>query len=130
MAQLSCWQLCRTLTGRLRAHPYPPYQREPGSLHVACTRAGAKFLAALAQTRGRGPRILSVELQRVARELDDARALTWSKELSDAFGRTQTQLRSLLMELDSGVRNEPQLHHEPVVQEEAPAVQSWPYLAL
>jgi len=34
--------------------------------------------------------------------LDDARALTWSSELSDSLGRSQTQIRALIKELDDG----------------------------
>jgi hypothetical protein len=133
--QLSCWRVARTVTGKLRAHPSPRYQREPGGLHAACTRGGASVLGSVAQRRGRSLQILAVELQRVARELDDARALTWSTELSDDFGRSQVQIRSLIKELDFGARNEARheahSHHEMAPQTEAPVDnESWPYLAL
>ncbi len=133
--QLSCWRVARTVTGKLRAHPYPRYQREPGGLHAAFTRSGASFLGTVAQRRGRSLQILALELQRVARELDDARALTRSTDLSDDFGRSQVQIRSLIKELDCGVRNEArheaQSHHEIVPQAAAPVDnESWPYLAL
>jgi hypothetical protein len=143
--QLCCWRLARTVTGKLRAHPYPRYQREPGAVHRACTRGGAGFLGAIARRRGRSLQILALELQRVGRELDDARALTLSKDLSDQFGRSQLELRSLIKELDSGVRNEARTgartearnatRHEAgaepmAAQAEAPVGESWPYLAL
>jgi hypothetical protein len=45
-------------------------------------------------------------LQLAASELDDARALTWSGELSDAFGRLQHQLRKLIDEVEPGARQQ------------------------
>jgi hypothetical protein len=132
--QLSCWQVSRHVTGKLRAHPYPRYQREPGALRTACTRSGARFLGTIARRRGRGLQILGLELQRVARELDDARALTLSPQLSDDLGRSQVQIRSLIKELDVAARNEARheiAHHEIAAPVEAPAEgESWPYLAL
>jgi hypothetical protein len=133
--QLSCWRVARTVTGKLRAHPHPRYQREPGGLHAACTRGGASFLGAVAQRRGRSLQILALELQRVARELDDARALTRSADLSDDFGRSQIQIRSLIKELDCAARNEArqevQAQHE-IAPQTVASVESenWPYLAL
>ncbi len=46
--------------------------------------------------------ICAQQLQAVAREVDDVRALTWSPELSDALGRMQIQMRRLANELDLG----------------------------
>jgi hypothetical protein len=132
--QLSCWQVARNVTGTLRAHPYPRYQREPGAMHTACTRSGAGFLGTIARRRGRSLQILGLELQRVARQLDDARALTWSPQLSDDLGRSQVQIRSLIKQLDVGACN--QARHEAGHHEIAPPVEatadgeSWPYLAL
>ncbi len=62
--------------------------------------------ATIASHRGRSLQTLSGELRRVVGELDDARNLTWSAELSDTFGRSQTQIRSLIQELDARARNE------------------------
>ncbi len=30
---LACWRIARVVTGKLRAHPYQSYQRDPGYLH-------------------------------------------------------------------------------------------------
>jgi hypothetical protein len=83
---------------------------------------------------------LSDELQSVARELDDARALTWSTELSDTFGRSQAQLRSLMAEVEAGARQEigKDAGSRSVIvpdaragagEEEANLAANWPYLA-
>lgn len=81
---------------------------------------------------------LSAELHRVVGELDDARALTWSADLSDTFGRSQAQLRRLIQELDAAARIEAAKLRDATVQIEATAearprdagsTANWPYLA-
>jgi hypothetical protein len=103
---VACWRIARVITGWLRAHPYPRYQQGPSQWRGACHRVSARMLAAIASHRGRSLLTLSGELRRVVAELDDARALTWSAELSDTFGRSQTQIRRLIQELDAGARND------------------------
>jgi hypothetical protein len=89
----SCWRIARLMTGTLRAHPYLSYQRGPSGVRAVYDRASAGLLSGIAQYRGRSLQVFAVELQRVARELDDTRALTWSADLSDALGRSQIQIR-------------------------------------
>ena len=70
----------------------------------------------------------------------DARALTWSPDLSDALGRMQIQMHRLAHELYPGVRSESAIaasRVKPFVRVEAPssgdglAVENtWPYLAI
>lgn len=76
-------------------------------------------------------------LQRVARELDDARALTWSPTLSDTLGRSQKEIRALMNELAAGVFAETGTRLEAPAtvaamtgerRGEIPAA-NWPYLA-
>jgi len=43
-------------------------------------RVSAGLLGAITRYRGRSQQSFSEELRRVARELDDARALTWSSD--------------------------------------------------
>jgi hypothetical protein len=79
-------------------------------------------------------------LQRVARELDDARALTWSSDLSDTLGRSQIEIRTLIKELDADARNEAGSRQETVARivtrtgngrDVAGGVGvNWPYLAI
>ena len=135
----ACWRIARVITGRLRAHPYPGYQQGPSQLRDACHQVGARMLATIASHRGRSLQTLSGELRRVVGELDDARALTWSADLSDTFGRSQTQIRMLIQELDAGARNEAGSLREAAVRIEARAearpgdargtAANWPYLA-
>ena len=135
----ACWRIARVITGRLRAHPYPRYQQGPSQFRDACHRVGARMLATIASHRGRSLQTLSGELRRVVGELDDARALTWSAELSDTFGRLQTQIRRLIHELDAGARHEAGSVREAAVRIEARAearpgdaggaAANWPYLA-
>jgi hypothetical protein len=139
----ACWRIARVVTGRLRAHPYLRYQRGPSQLRGTYHRFSAKVLAAVARYQGRSLQTLSQELRRVVRELDDARALTWSAELSDTFGRSQLQIRQLIQDLDASARHESG-YHENATRDEVLAVArphaagphegsadaNWPYLAI
>jgi hypothetical protein len=134
------WQIARVITGWLRAHPYLGYQRGPGEARGVYDRVSAGLLAGLARSRGRTLQTLSRELQRMARELDDARALTWSSDLSDTLGRSQKQIRTLIAELDAEARNEAGSRQETVARvatrtgngrDDAGSVAAnWPYLAI
>lgn len=96
----SCWQIARAITGRLRAHPYLSFQRGPSETRAIYNRLYASVSGAIARYRGRSFQFYSDELRRVARELDDARALTWSPDLSDDLGRSQARLQRLIRELE------------------------------
>jgi hypothetical protein len=129
---VNCWQIARVVTGRLRAHPYLHYQRGPTELDAFYGAARAAVLGATSRYGRRSLGILSDELQRVARALDDARALTWSAELSDTFGRSQIQIRRLLAELDHSANARVQRAdaRSVAVGESANNVAgNWPYLA-
>jgi hypothetical protein len=134
-----CWRIARLITGRLRAHPYLSYQREPSDVRAVYHRVSAAVLGSIARYRGRRRQTYAGELRHVARELDDARALTWSVELSDALGRLQMQLRRLLTELDAGAFEEAGVRHvsgpratermEAMRDEAENVTGDWPYLA-
>ncbi len=136
---LACWRISRVATGKLRAHPYPSYQRGPGYLRSLYDGAAAAMAGAVARNRGGGDARYLHCLHRVARELDDARALTWSPQLSDALGRLQSEIRLLMKELAAGERVEAGSRHEAASRCEAGAVSrrsgtsgvaaNWPYLA-
>ena len=135
-----CWRMARLMTGRLRTHPYLRYQRGPSEMRSVYHRISAAVLGAIARYRGRNQQAYAGELRHVARELDDARALTWSAELSDTLGRLQRQIRRLLEELDAGALAQAGPHHDTVpraaaraeaVRDHAESVGGdWPYLAL
>lgn len=127
---LACWRIARTVTGKLRAHPYQSYQREPGVLRSLYDGAGAAAIAAVAQYRGGSFKMHSKRLQRVARELDDARALTWSPALSDTLGRSQSEIRALIREFAADERRESATRGEAAVRADASRIAAnWPYLA-
>ena len=137
---VNCWRIARGITGLLRGHPYLSYQRGPREVRGVYNRVSAGVLAGVARYRGRSHQIFSDELRRVARELDDARALTWSSDLSDTLGRSQMQIRGLIKELEAVARSESGSRHEaaPRVEAQLGAVRNdsgsvagnWPYLAI
>jgi hypothetical protein len=128
---LICWTISRIATGRLRAHPHLRYQQGPSRIRRLTDRALASIVALTARRRKRRFSVYGPELQSVSREVADARALTWSADLSDALGRAQLQLRRLAEELDAGAR-----HELGAVQENGGALEdigtetNWPYLAI
>jgi hypothetical protein len=142
---VNCWRIAGVATGRLRAHPYLSYQRGPSEVRAVYDRLTADWRSSVARSRGRSLQTLSHELQLVARELDDARALTWSPDLSDTLGRSQVQLRSLIKELDADA-HKADAYKEVAVRRETPVrvetrtgtgradggsvAGNWPYLAI
>jgi hypothetical protein len=138
-AAVDCWRIARVLTGKLRSHPYLAYQRGPGVTRTICDYMSTLLLGSLAVKGGRQWRTFARELQRVSRELDDVRSLTWSSELIDALGRSQTQIRMLLEEVDAAARKECGSSHQPA-RMDAPIMvgggddsgrnEQWPYLAI
>jgi hypothetical protein len=131
-----CWTIARIATGRLRAHPYLSYQQGPSGLRNLADRSMASVVAFGARRSGRSATVYVEELQRVVRAVDDARALTWSAEFSDALGRTQVQLRRLTQELDGRAQQESGTVREFQVEVNGAALQeivvenNWPYLAI
>ena len=78
-----------------------------GHIRELADRTIASIAAFAAQRQRRSCGAFALELRCVAREVDDARALTRSPDLSDALGRIQFQLRRLAKDLDCGAQNEP-----------------------
>jgi hypothetical protein len=136
---VSCWRIARIVTGRLRGHPYLDYQRDASSARAVSDRVIAYLLAAIARRQGQTLRTFLVELKRVAREVDNARALTWAADFSDSLGRSQTELRRLIKEVEAGARKEPgaliegaygtHAGVESVPDDAATVAGAWPYLA-
>ncbi|HMK86776.1 MAG TPA: hypothetical protein VK437_12525 [Steroidobacteraceae bacterium] len=90
------WRIARIVSGHLRAHPYVRYQRDAGFADRIRGRLLAQYLALVTKNRDGGLKEYEARLRSLARQLDDARALTWSADLSDRFGRSQGEIRSLL----------------------------------
>jgi hypothetical protein len=137
-----CWTISRIATGRLRAHPYLSYQQGPSQIREFTDRAIASIAAFTARRQNRRYRVYAPELQSLAREVADVRALTWSADLSDALGRAQLQLRGLAKPLDAGAQHEvgavsmPRLKTSVRAEASDGALEdlatetNWPYLAI
>jgi hypothetical protein len=136
---VSCWRIARVVTGRLRAHPYLDYQRDASSARAVSDRVVAYLLAAISRRQGQTLRTFLAELKRVAREVDNARALTWSADFGDSLGRSQSELRRLIKEVEAGARKEPGALIEGAygthagvenMRDDAATISgTWPYLA-
>jgi len=132
-AALVNWRIARIATGKLRSHPYRNYQRDPGFFETRMGLVRAYVKAALATIVGRGMRLFLEEISGASRELDDARALTWSAELSDALGRAQERMRSVVDEVrrEVGRREVGESAEQLRARGEAsPSLSASPYLAL
>jgi hypothetical protein len=112
------------------------YQRGLSELRTLVDGIRANVLGSAARDRKRSLAMLADEVQAVARELDDARALTWSAELSDDFGRAQVQVRRLIAEIGgsrkvTGLRSAraPARGRVAVSQNDSDVAGNWPYLA-
>lgn len=130
---VSAWSIARLMTGRLLSHPNLSYQQGPGTLQSLTDGALAAATALVAVKQGRPYGVFAQQLQILAREVDDVRALTWSADLSDALGRAQWQLLKALQDLNAGIRREGGAPVE--VRAEAPSQGTvtsgdWPYLAI
>lgn len=131
---LLCWRVSRIATGRLRAHPYPEYQRGPFLRDTLNDGFSVIFSGLLARKQKRAMRVYFHELKQVARELDDVRSLTLSPELSDSLGRAQALMRQFLDHLQVRARLERGAKSDVVVETNAPieveVSTDRPYLAL
>jgi len=139
---VTCWTLSRIATGRLRAHPYLSYQQGPSRIREFTDRAIASIAAFSARRHNRRFSVYAPELQSVARQVADVRALTWSADLSDALGRVQLQLRGLAQQLDAGAHHESGAKAVPRIKaivraetngdplEDMETETNWPYLAI
>ncbi|MGC1524315.1 MAG: hypothetical protein WA803_22440 [Steroidobacteraceae bacterium] len=131
---VTCWRIARMITGRLRGHPDLSYQRGPGELRALLDRINAGVRGTAARSRNRTFEVLAGEMRGVGRELDDARALTMSSELSDDWGRLQIEVRRLIAELGGGPRQDTESRalareRDSIPEAEGDVGGNWPYLA-
>jgi hypothetical protein len=112
------------------------YQRGPSESRNVYDRIRANILGSVARDRKRSLAMLADEVRGVARELDDARALTWSAELSDDFGRAQIHVRRLISDLGGSrqvaalrAARVPARGRGAIPQGERDVAGNWPYLA-
>src|SRR5271167_255495 len=83
-AACSSWRIARTVSGRLKANPYHRFQKDVGIATLVRGTVLAWLSAMTARSRLQALRECESQLRRLSRLLDDARALTWSPDLSDA----------------------------------------------
>ncbi|MGO9989363.1 MAG: hypothetical protein ACLPSY_11380 [Steroidobacteraceae bacterium] len=126
----SSWRIARTVSGRLKANPYQRYQQDVGIASLARSSVLAWLSALMVRSRLQALRECESQLRRLSRLLDDARALTWSPDLSDAFGRSQLEIRSLMASLAHETHStwgaESRTAGQPLAR---PMAGDWPYLA-
>jgi hypothetical protein len=103
-------------------------------LQTLTDQALAAVTAFVARKQGRPHRVFAQQLQILAREVDDVRALTWSADLSEVLGRAQWQLLRSLQDLNAGIHREggaPIAVRSAASQSAASANPTdWPYLAI
>jgi hypothetical protein len=95
----AAWRVARTVSGRLRAHPYGSFQKDAGIGVVVANSLAAANAALGVKTRHQGLLRFEAHLRSLARELSDVRALTSASDLNDSFGRSQIEIRALLAAL-------------------------------
>jgi hypothetical protein len=93
------WRIVRMVTGKLIEHPYLRYQQSAGVGLLLGNRLAAEWVALVSKDRPSGLKAYASELESLSRTLGDARALTRSTDLSDALGRSQSELKTLLQTL-------------------------------
>jgi hypothetical protein len=94
------WRIARVVTGKLIEHPYLRYQQGVGVGSLVGNRLAAGWIAWVSKDRSSGLKAYASRLQSLSRQLDDARALTWSTDFSDALGRSQSEIKTLLRSVD------------------------------
>jgi len=98
------WRVARVVSGKLMEEPYLPYQRGAGVGALIDNRLAAEWIALISKNRSSGLKAYASELQSLLRQLDDVRALTWSTEFSDALGRSQNEIKTLLRALPAEIQ--------------------------
>jgi hypothetical protein len=137
----AAWRVARMVSGRLRAHPFAKFQRDAGVGTLIGNELAAKFASLGASSRLQAIKAFELQLKRVSRQLDDARALAWAADLSDALGRSQLEIRSLMAAAEYALFDACETYAQPGGSRAAvravPRLSSsnaagpdWPYLAL
>jgi hypothetical protein len=130
----AAWRVARTVSGRLRAHPYDSFQKDPGIGVIVANSLAAANAALGVKTRHQGLLRFKAHLRSLARELSDFRALTCASDLNDSFGRSPSEIRALLAALayETGGVHVPEASAMAPVTNAGSAItvdSDWPYLA-
>jgi hypothetical protein len=134
------WRIARVVSGRLRSHPYAEYQKDAGPVSRLVHRVHAWSLGVTRKNRSSALTALQMHVHVLGRQLDDAIALAWSSDFSEALARSQFDIKALgtalALETRSGAAQD-----RPVVGTSGHSVRmrgnletalegDWPYLAL
>jgi hypothetical protein len=132
------WRIARVISGRLKGHPYAEYQQDAGVASRVRNRLYAYCLALANKNRVRALKVLEAHVGGLGRQLDDAIALAWSSDFSDALARSQLEIRSLGAALAQETRSG-EMPERPALRSSRPGQMvgnlaslegDWPYLAL
>ncbi len=132
------WRIARVVSGRLRGHPYPEYQKDAGAATRAANRLHASCLALINKGRLSALKVLEAHVASLARQVEDCISLAWSSDFSEAMARSQFEIKSVAAALavetcNGGVATRPALRPsrvEGVAGELGAALEGdWPYLA-
>jgi hypothetical protein len=133
----AAWRVARTVSGRLRAHPFADFQKDPGFGVLLGNSLAAKTASLGASNRVQVLRVLERQIKRVSRQLDDARAMAWSEELSSMLARSQREMRSLAADVERATYGACEAYAQPTklaqATKSAPvghAQGDWPFIAL
>jgi hypothetical protein len=135
-AACAAWRVARAVSGHLRGHPYVRFQRDAGIGSIVANSVVATGEAVIATNRTKAFKTLSRRLRKMLRELEDARAVTLTPDLSDAFGRSLSEFRPMLAQAELEARPVARQRSGVPVRGAAHAAYGastdgdWPYLAL
>lgn len=119
---VTCWGISRFITGYLSGHPDLRCQKGPSGIREFFDGLDASAIALVTHNTERRISLATAELERAARYLDDARALTRSPEISDVLGRLQTNVRRLV--------GQPVRQHRQTRPTDIVLADDWPYLTI
>lgn len=95
----TCWRIVRAVSGKLKAHPDLRCQADIGVAERWHHGVLAAFQLFKGGARSQVLREYLALMRQLSRQLDDARALTLSADLSDTFGRAQVEINTLIFGL-------------------------------
>jgi hypothetical protein len=131
------WRIARVVSGRLKGHPYSKYQKDADVAVRVRNRLQAYYLALTNKNRVRALRVLETHVNALGRRLDDAIALAWSSDFSEALSRSQLEIKTLGAAFAQETGSDQIPEHavirpsrpEPMVGDLGALDGDWPYLA-
>ncbi len=132
----AAWRIVRTVTGKLRAHPRLEFQKDAGVGTLLGNSVVAYASVLCASSRQSTLKRFDGELNALAHELRNVRALTWASDLSDSLGRSQDEIRSLIATLGrelqplAAMPAPPSMTPQPPREAPQTSGSDWPYLAI